>query len=691
MKCTIQIWFFFISIQLYSQSTSPQNIDSLLTINKTGKLNPKGKIILYDELFVVNYFKDKSKALKYNDSLLSVSKQYSLKSGYGSYYVNISFVKYTEMDYKSALLYIKKASKLFNEDKNYKDYLSSIARQCTYLNYLNRKEDSFKLALRNINLYKKYPTLVSIGDLYLSISEYYFINKKYNNAIVNINKALLIFQNAKSYSGIAECDVLMGVVLFELEKYSDATKYFRELINLQDKVRENDAYKLVYYSYMTKCYSKMNNNIETIKFSNKAIRYLKKANQGLYVIEMQLCKANAYQKLGKNNAALKEIKIVEENIKEYLTEPEIDSSLKYINQIKSKIFLADNQYKLALQTLQKNLKFKNVEIQTYKDISNIQFKLKLYEDAYENLQLYNKKKIEQLTSNQKNNLDELQLLYNSKNSEFKIQDLKLKKAKSELKLHNEKNFSAKIIALVVALLLFVGFLYYNFRVKKKVGQILIYKNNKLEKINTLLNKSNKDKEVLLKEIHHRVKNNLQLVSSILYIQANDFPDISVSEFYDECQNRISSIALIHQNLYLTENLDSVGFQQYLEDLSSSIVSSFSGKKQVVFEINANNSYFNIQTAISLGLIISELSCNSIKHAFKDKTDGIIFLEINKIDDTKFELIAGDNGCGNLSSSGSSNSMGLELVSLLVMQLNGEIEKLNRQGSFYKITFEEIEK
>lgn len=689
MKNMLYIWSLFMCIHLYSQTTKPVNVDSLNTLNKVRKLTPEGKSKLYDKLFEANCFKDKSKALKYNDSLFAVSKLYSLNSGIGNYYQNTAFVRFTELDYNSALLNCKKAITFFLKEKNFNDYLFSISLQCTYLNYLNRNEESFQLALKNINLYKKYPDLVSIGDLYLNVSEQYYLQKKYNNAIVNINLALNIFQKAKSYTGILECDVSMGIILFELEKYSDAIKYFSELINLSEEVSDNDAYKMIYYSYMTKCYNKMNNNLETIKFSKKALSYFKKAKLGLYVIEMQLCKADAYQKLGNNKDAINEIKIVEQNIKKYLSEPDIDLSLKYINQIKANIFIANKQYNLALQTLQKNLKFNDVDIQTYEEISKIQFKLKRYNEAFENLQFFNKKKIERLTVNQKNNLDELQLLYNSKDKEFKIQDLKLKKAKDELQLNDEKNFSNKIIVALVLLLLLLVFLYYNFRVKNKVGQILRYKNGKLEDINLLLNKSNKEKEVLLKEVHHRVKNNLQLVSSILYIQANDTPDISVSEFLDECLNRISSISLIHQNLYLSEDIDKVGFQKYLEELVGSIITSFSEKDRVSFMINANETRLNIETSISLGLIISELTCNSIKHAFKDRNDGIIFLEINKIGDTKYELIAGDNGCGNLSQSDSSISIGLELVRLLVMQLEGEIEKLDRQGSYYKITFEEI--
>lgn len=689
MKYIKYIFLFFLSSQVHSQYVKQIELDSLIAQRKSGKINTEGRIKLFEELYIENFFKNKSIAMKYNDSLYSVSKQYGLKSAMGSYYQNIAFEKFTLSEYYPALRFCKKASKIFLEDNNHNAYLSSIARQCVYLNYLNRAEESFQLALRNINLYKNYSGLAALGELYLHISEYYLNNKKYNNALLNTKIALNIFQKEKSYIGIVECDLFMGAVYFELEKYSEAIKYFNRLINLPEEVKDNDAYKYIYYSYMTETYCKMNKYQETIRFSKKAISYFKKAKLGLYVIEMQLYMADAYQRLGNNRDAKKVIQIVEKNINKYLSEPDIDKSVKHLNQIKSNIFYNNKQYELALQMLQKNLNFKDVDIKIYQDISNIQFKLRRYKSAFENLKLYNKYKIEQLALNQKNNLDELQVLYNVKENEFKIQNLKIKTLKDDLELKKQKEFLKNSIVVSVILVVVMIFGFYIYRIRIKVSQILKYKNEKLEINNELLNKSLREKELLLKEIHHRVKNNLQLVSSILDIQANESPNISVSEFLDKSQNRISSIALIHQNLYMSENLDKVDFQTYTEELVSCILDSFSEIGTIKYEILANQNCFNIQTSISLGLIISELSCNTIKHAFKDNNEGIIYIEIKQLENCKFELIFGDNGSGGIDTSETSKSIGLELVGLLAMQLNGDIVKLDKKGTFYKVTFEQV--
>jgi two-component sensor histidine kinase len=691
LKLTSKSILLLLCLQLYSQTGNQVNVDSLLAVRKAGKLSPEGKVKLYEQLYVDNFYSNIAKALKYNDSLFMISKKNNLKTGLGLYYQNVSFNKYLELNFLAALQYCKKANKVFIEDKNYNCYLFSIARQCMYLEALERYDEAFQLANRTIKVFEKKSKPAGLGEVYLYVAEYYSIRKKYNSAMIYVKLALEVFQKEKYYHGIAECDIFIGTIHKFLEKYSDAIKYFNYLNDLPTELRRRDSYIIAYLMNMAEIYRELKNNTKTIQFANKAITLLqKKSDLALYVIEMQLYKADSFQKLNRNENAMLLVSKVEKEITKFSSDPEVIKSLTLINEIKSNIYSANKQYNLALATLQKNLKYDGIEAETYKNISTLQYKMKLYKEAFESQRIYQEIKFSQLDQNQKNNLNELQVLYDVKDKDFKIQNLKIRKLKNELELKEQKVFSRSLISIAIILLIVLGFAYYIFRIRNKVSQILKYKNKKLEDSNTNLIKSLKEKEILLKEIHHRVKNNLQLVSSILFNQANETPDISALEFFELCQNRISSIALIHQNLYLTENIDSVDFQVYLKELAKTILDGFSKKDNITFEINTGNTRFNIQTAICLGLIITELSSNSIKHAFKDKDNGIIYLDINHLGDKKFELIFGDNGCGNQANTKSANSIGLELVELLVMQLCGEISKLDRESVFYKIIFEEIE-
>lgn len=689
MKSIKYIFLFLLSYQMYPQYEDQIKLDSLVSLLKHGELNPEGKIKLYEQLFYNNFFKDESKAVRYNKILFTISKKYNLKSGVGDYFLNIAFLKYSKSDFKLALFYSKKAGEFYLKDKNYNDFLFSISRQCMYLKAIGQIDESFKLAINKIKIFKKYTEFAGLGELYQFVAEYYFYNKNYNKSIGYAKRALLIFQKSKYYNGIAGCNILIGDIHYALANYSESIKYIDGINELPDRLKNNLSYQIVYNFLMAKNHIKINNNLKSIHFSNKAISLLQNSDFGLVMIEAKLYKADALQKLGKNEKALNIILNLEKDIQNYLADPDVDESLKYINVIKSNIYKDFKQYKLALFSQQKNLKFKKVDLETYDNVSKLHYRLEQYKDAYENQRIFHNKKLKQLKENQKNNLDELNVLYKVKENEFKIQNFKIQNLINDLEIKKQREYLKNIIIIAVILLLLLLFGIYIYRIRIKVSQILKDKNQKLENANELLNTSLREKEILLKEIHHRVKNNLQLVSSILNIQANDSPDISVAEFLDKCQNRISSIALIHKNLYITENIDKVDFQEYVEDLANCILDSFVNKERISYQIKANENKFNIQTSISLGLIISELSCNSVKHAFKDNEEGRIYVELNKLEDNKFELIFGDNGCGNSNKVETSTSIGLELVSLLAMQLNGNVVELDKQGTFYRITFEEI--
>lgn len=689
MQLIFFIYFSFTLSSGFSQTIKPENIDSLLVLKKSGKISPEGLCKLYVNLYNKNFYKERAKSLKYNDSLYIVAHRHGLKTPIGEYLQNLSFISYLDSDYYAALRLCKKANQLFLIDKNYNAYLFSISRECMYLNALNKYEASLKLAKNTIKKFKKFTKFEGLGALYLTISEYYYYEHKLKNALIYAKIALTIFQNRKYYNGIAECDTFIALVYADLENYTEAIKIIKRLNDLPKEIRFNETYYLRYLLYMAEFHNKSHKYFEAIYYAKKAIEKFKITKLGYYIIEMQLCIADSYQKLGRNSESYKIIKFIERKIHDYASSEDIDPELKYINEIKSNIFYSQKKYDLALITIQKNLLFEEINIETFKKISKIQYKLAMYKEAFENLEIYNDRKIEQFKENQKNNINELQELYNNKDIEFKLQELKYIKAKNDLLLIKEKNFSNKVIIILTITLIGLILLFFSYRVKKKVGQILKHKNDKLIVINNLLIKSNKEKEVLLKEIHHRVKNNLQLISSVLYIQSNITPNVSLAEFLDECQSRISSIALIHQNLYMAEDLDKVEFQKYLEVLANSIINTFSEIGRVDIMIDAKETRLKIETAISLGLIISELICNSIKHAFKNTEKGKITIVIDNLTNIKYRLIIGDNGCNNDEKVNSSNSIGLELVNLLVMQLNGKITKLERDGTFFEIIFTEV--
>jgi PAS domain S-box-containing protein len=199
----------------------------------------------------------------------------------------------------------------------------------------------------------------------------------------------------------------------------------------------------------------------------------------------------------------------------------------------------------------------------------------------------------------------------------------------------------------------------------------------------------KEKEVLLKEVHHRVKNNLQVISSILNLQSSFIQDEKILDILEESRHRIRSMAIIHENLYRTTNFSSINFSSYIIELCRNLISSYQYNKKtvVVLKQKIEHVELNLDQAIPCGLIINELITNSMKYAFNTQTKGIIFLNLKERHEM-IELTVGDNGIGLPDGFDylQTDSLGLQLVVTLVEQLDGEIKVDNKDGIKYFITF-----
>ncbi|MBM4284290.1 MAG: PAS domain S-box protein [Deltaproteobacteria bacterium] len=203
----------------------------------------------------------------------------------------------------------------------------------------------------------------------------------------------------------------------------------------------------------------------------------------------------------------------------------------------------------------------------------------------------------------------------------------------------------------------------------------------------------REKEVLLKEIHHRVKNNLQIISGLLTIKSHNVNDPAVIEMFRDCRNRIRSMALVHEALYRSGDLAVIDLKDYLERLSQGLVGTYRGKgERIRFFSELESCTVGIDTAIPCGLIISELLSNSLKHAFPDNRTGEIHLGFRVVEDHLLELSLWDNGVGIPESYDpkKTHSLGLRLVTDLVeRQLGGAIQFSQEQGAHYLIRFREL--
>ena len=235
-------------------------------------------------------------------------------------------------------------------------------------------------------------------------------------------------------------------------------------------------------------------------------------------------------------------------------------------------------------------------------------------------------------------------------------------------------------------------------VLKKEGQIIgtrsyIRDITESKKDKQRIERSLGEKEVLLREIHHRVKNNMQVISSLLTLQSKDIEEERILNIFKESRRRIKTMAMVHEKLYGSEDLSKVDFSKYISSLTQYLFQSFGiDSEKIILKKDVEEIFLDINTAIPLGLLVNELISNSLKHGFPEDREGEVKISMARVEKNKIKLEVSDNGVGvkNELILNKPNSFGLQLVKMLTEQLHGDMKvEMNEKISFI-ITFKELE-
>jgi len=261
-----------------------------------------------------------------------------------------------------------------------------------------------------------------------------------------------------------------------------------------------------------------------------------------------------------------------------------------------------------------------------------------------------------------------------KSYETNQKELLIKAQKKEIRNTKAIRFLGLFTIGILGLLFFQSIR--NSRARKK-------SNDALEVSNSKLDKKNKQNETLLKEIHHRVKNNLQTISSLLYLQSYNIQDTEVKNSINVSQQRVESMALIHKSLYQTDDLSSIELKDYFKKLLDNLSNSYDPDALISLNVEMEPIEIDVDTAIPLGLIVNELVTNSFKYAFPNKVGGEIVLRLESSGD-KHILIINDNGIGK--GENVKESFGTQLISLLCRQIGGSINQRNDNGYWFEMVF-----
>lgn len=469
---------------------------------------------------------------------------------------------------------------------------------------------------------------------------YFWTSNQFETAFNFIFKAFDDLKHKKDNCfGLTRLHFMLAIFYFDLEEFEMSKKNYKKLLQLLKK--NEDANLRPYAMIGLADISRKTKKGNTIEAFREVVRYTK-------AHKLDTIEARAHYELGCIHLSNKDVVSAEKYFLESLLIRHQSNTLAAI--ISCRIKLAEikiirQQYPDAIELLEELSKIcakhefvtKNAKVAEL--LSEAYYLSGDYKSAYENKVTQSRIDKEQQKIMQHNNTQMVLLKYKNK--------------KAIKEKEHQKKINLKLL---------------------QANEMITKQKNYIHKKNIEILENSKEKDTLLKEIHHRVKNNLQVITSLLSLQAFETDQPEILEHFKISQNRIKSMALIHEMLYQSSNLSKINYQSYLVQLADFLIESYKGYNQNIRHIiEADRIYFELDQCIPLGLIFNELITNSIKHSKGlNRTLEIIISISNDPDYTIINYK--DNGFGvrNLASIEQSKSLGMNLIRNLTKQLNGKL-------------------
>ncbi|MCJ8153023.1 hypothetical protein MKJ01_04490 [Chryseobacterium sp. SSA4.19] len=311
-----------------------------------------------------------------------------------------------------------------------------------------------------------------------------------------------------------------------------------------------------------------------------------------------------------------------------------------------------------------------------------------YLDAIKHYQLYKKFSDSVFNGEKSKQINSLQIQFDTEKKDKDIQLLTQKGKLQETRIANDTIMRYVFIGSLLVLILFAALLYNRSRLKTNANRNLEIKRQQIDEQNEQLKKLLAEKEWLLKEIHHRVKNNLQIVISLLNTQSAYLDNEDALLAIQNSQHRMHAMSLIHQKLYQSDNLSMIDMSWYISELINYIKDCYSSEKSIRFDLDIDKICLDVAQAVPMGLIINEAVNNTVKYAFPDKASGEVLVSFKINEENNCQLIISDNGVGlpqdfNLDET---ESLGMNLMRGLTDQLDGTFSLKNQNGLIIKIAF-----
>lgn len=579
-----------------------------------------------------------------------------------------------------------KAIALYRESGAFLKEAETLVELSVLYNRLDDSETSIKYALDAIKVKKS----IKDSNLYM---EYTMLGLNY--------RTLGNYKNALTYALAAdkltettpEANVtwrsiiknLIGTIYSEMKFYDKSVEYYKKAINIAEE--NNDTESVISITINT-AHGLLSRNkaAEALEVLKNANKYYQKGNCDIEYTSLYIliyCKLKQYNKAKPYyeellNCSKRQLKNHMEQEKMYY------AMIRYL----LKTGQAGNTYGYIDKLKQLNLK--NNDIYNLTQLEKTHFEIDSatgnYLQAIHHLKNFKQLNDSMFNLNSTKQFADLQLKYETEKKDKNIRLLTHKSQLQQARIENEAVIRYIFIGSLVVLCIIIGLLYNRYCMKQKTNAVLEAKQEEINSKNRKLERLVEEKEWLLKEIHHRVKNNLQIVISLLNTQSAYLDNEEALEAIQNSQHRMHAMSLIHQKLYQTENLSSINMSWYIKELADYLKDSFDHEGRIKFKLSLAPIDLDVAQAVPLGLILNEAISNAIKYAFPDRK-GIINIVLEE-KDNDYLLRISDNGIGlpDDFESAETNSLGMNLMMGLAEQLDGTFAIQSDNGVIITINF-----
>lgn len=635
--------------------------------------------------------KKKDRALEYYSQALNLSQGQNAElrakanKGMAQFY-------YKSKEFQLAIDYKKKEVELWRETNKRPELATALQSLGTYqrkayflTDAILSYDEAEELFSDLENFEKQVDCLNRIGVIYKDL-------ENYAEALPYYHKAFEVAKDHNLPARMSSACINIGVVLKKQENYDEALEYYYSAEEISLEIED--------YHSLANVYNNIGNVLRIQKRHKDALRYYRLAvtnrkksgnlsQLGYTYNNMGL----VYKNLGNWKQAISYLLKSERTKKEAGDEETLASTYLNFSEVYLEKGDLENYVRFALKAEEYATRFNQ-----YHTLRNIRINNGKYEAAkgnYEKAYYYMSHVFDEMDT-----LDEksqrvlttvLQAQFRDRQNRSTISELSLANdqldtQKKELE-RKEQTSRMLIWALSIVSIILIAttvFIFVRQKAYATQSKELLSINNQLHQ--TMISKE--EKETLLKEVHHRVKNNLQIIKSLIRLQSSGVDDQNAQTMLMDFEQRVSSMALVHESLYKSGDLAKVNVTEYYTDLINDLIIAYNMKQDLKTELSVEVGELGIDILVPLGLLTNEIISNSLKHAFNGRDDGKIVVQLRELDDRCHELFIGDNGLGfDFDSEREKNqTLGLELIVALTEQLDADFEFINENGSYFRVKF-----